>query len=143
LCNDLSVYKPFLQIDGCDIGTLSSSVLTQVLWWAKYFNQAGGNILGDDMHCRSSWVNKLMLQVSKVSRKEGNLMLAQKLLIDYLKVEDGLLCGGTKNKLLLEEVAQSFINTAVKGKEPDMSISTGWSIEKAKALTEVAKVLYR
>jgi hypothetical protein len=132
-----------LQIDGCDIGTLSSSVLTQVLWWAKYFNQAGGNILGDDMHCRSSWVNKLMLQVSKVSRKEGNLMLAQKLLIDYLKVEDGLLCGGTKNKLLLEEVAQSFINTAVKGKEPDMSISTGWSIEKAKALTEVAKVLYR
>lgn len=143
MCNDLSVYKPFLQIDGCDIGTLSSSVLTQVLWWAKYFNQAGGNILGDDMHCRSSWVNKLMLQVSKVSRKEGNLMLAQKLLIDYLKVEDGLLCGGTKNKLLLEEVAQSFINTAVKGKEPDMSISTGWSIEKAKALTEVAKVLYR
>jgi len=95
------------------------------------------------MHCRSSWVNKLMLQVSKVSRKEGNLMLAQKLLIDYLKVEDGLLCGGTKNKLLLEEVAQSFINTAVKGKEPDMSISTGWSIEKAKALTEVAKVLDR
>jgi hypothetical protein len=84
-----------------------------------------------------------MLEVSRVARKEGNFMLGQKLLIDYLKSEDGLLCAGTKNKLSLEEVAQSLFDTAVKGKESAVPISMVWNVQTAKALTEVAKVLYR
>jgi hypothetical protein len=84
-----------------------------------------------------------MLEVSRVSRKEGNLMLAQKLLIDYLKLEDGLLCAGTNNKLLLEDMAQSLIDTSVKGKESALPISMMWNVQTVKALTEVAKVLYR
>jgi hypothetical protein len=84
-----------------------------------------------------------MLEVSRVSRKEGNLMLAQKLLIDYLKSQDGLLCVGTKNKLSLEEVAQSLVDTAVRGVKSAVPISMVWCVRSAKAFTEVAKVLYR
>jgi hypothetical protein len=131
-----------LQVDDCIVDTLSSSLLTQVLWWGKYFNQAGGNVLGGSLHCHSLWLNQLMLEVSRVARKEGNLMLAQKLLIDYLTSEDGLLCVGTKTKLLLEEVAQSLVSMAVKGEEPLVPISMVWSAQNAKALSEVAKVLY-
>lgn len=134
---------PFLQINGCDVDTLSSSLLTQILWWGKYFNNAGGNMLGGDLHCHSSWINQLMLEVSRVARKEGNLMLAQKLLLDYLKSQDGLLSVGPKNKLSLEEVAQSFVDTAVRGVKPAVPISMVWHVQNAKAFTEVAKALYR
>lgn len=141
LCNDAMIHES-LQVDDCSVDTLSSSLLTQVLWWGKYFNQAGGNMLGGGLPFHSLWVNQLMLEVSRVSRKEGNLLLSQKLLIDYLKSEDGLLCVGTNTKLLLEEVAQSLVNMAVKGEEPLVPISMVWSAQNAKALTEVAKVLY-
>lgn len=142
LCNDAVIHEPFLQVDDCIVDTLSSSLLTQVLWWGKYFILAGGNMLGGGLPCHSLWVNQLMLEVSRVSRKEGNLLLSQKLLIDYLKSEDGLLCVGTNTKLLLEEVAQSLVNMAVKGEDPLVPISMVWSAQNAKALTEVAKVLY-
>ncbi|PNF25695.1 hypothetical protein B7P43_G16149, partial [Cryptotermes secundus] len=135
-CNVFSV------INGCDVDSLSSSLLTQVLWWGKYFNHAGGNVIGGDLHCHSSWINQLMLEVSRVSRKEGNLMLAQKLLIDYLKSQNGLLCVGAKNKLSLEEVAQSFVDTTVKRVKPAVPISMVWHVQNAKAFTEMAKALY-
>lgn len=141
--NDLSIYKPFLQINGRAVDTLSSSLLTQVLWWVKYFDKAGSKNMGGDLQCCSSWVNQLVLEVSRVSRKEGNLMLAQKLLIDYLKLEDGFLCVGTNNKLLLEDIAQCLVDTSVKGKESALPLSMIWGVQTAKALTEVAKVLYR
>lgn len=100
-------------------------------------------MLGGGLYCHSSWINHLMLEVSRVSRKEGNLMMAQKLLIDYLKSQDGLLCVGAKNKLSLEEVAQSLVDTSVKGVKPAMPISMVWHVQNAKAFTEVAKALYR
>jgi hypothetical protein len=137
------MFISFLQVDGSDVGSLSSSLLTQVLWWAKYFSRAGGNMLGSDLHCHSSWIHQLMLEASRLSRKEGNLLLAQKLLIDYLKSQDGLLCVGTKNKLSLEEVAQSLVDTAIKGVKPAVPISMLWCVQNAKAFTEVGKVLYR
>jgi len=142
LCNDAMIHDFFLQVDDCIVDTLSSSLLTQVLWWAKYFNLAGCNMLGGGLPCHYLWLNQLLLEVSRVARKEGNLLLSQKLLIDYLKSEDGLLCVGTNTKLLLEEVAQSLVNMAVKGEEPLVPISMVWSAQNAKALTEVAKILY-
>jgi hypothetical protein len=137
------IHIPFLQINFHDVDTLSTSLLTQVLWWVKYFDQACSNSLGGDLQCHSFWVNQLMLEVSRVSRKEGNLMLAQKLLIDYLNLEDGLLCGGTNNKLLLEDMVQKLTETSVRGKESVLPLSMMWGVRTSKALTEVAKVLYR
>ena len=130
-----------------DVDTFNSSLLTQVLWWAKFFNHSLGANIGNDGHINSSWVSQLMLDVSKVARKEGNFVLAEKILVEYLKSEDGLLTldagTGMNRKVILEEVVQSLIDTTVTGKEPNLSISMVWNVQNARALTEVAKVLYR
>nr|CAD7257208.1 unnamed protein product [Timema shepardi] len=103
--------------DELTVNHASSSTLSEVLWWSKYF----GTLTVDSSVQRN--IDNLSLNVARAARKEGNLGMAQRFLLKCFS--RGESCSN------LEELAQSLVrNNAECGP---------WRI---KTYTEVAKLLY-
>nr|CAD7446499.1 unnamed protein product [Timema bartmani] len=103
--------------DELTVNHASSSTLSEVLWWSKYF----GTLTVDSSVQRN--IDNLCLNVARAARKEGNLGMAQRFLLKCFS--RGESCSN------LEELAQSLVrNNAECGP---------WRI---KTYTEVAKLLY-
>ncbi|GLH00101.1 Serine/threonine-protein kinase ATR [Gryllus bimaculatus] len=106
-----------------------TSVLTNILWWATYFDQMSGKRFHNQ-------VNGLCLEVSRIARKEGNYKLANKLLLRFLSSGGGFgMDSSAFKQISLQQVVESLIDSS-------MSFGEAWDISIARAYIEVAKLLY-
>lgn len=114
------------------LSSLSSSVLTQVLWWSNYLTRASKD--SDSNEDATNEVDALRLLVARSARKEGNFGLAQRELGKYLSAErHGLGTTGTEFSEIVEEIASGAAAAAER---------LVWSKDNMRAFRETSKLLY-
>ncbi|OXU25637.1 hypothetical protein TSAR_001094 [Trichomalopsis sarcophagae] len=114
------------------LSSLSSSVLTQVLWWSNYLTRANKDT--DSNENATNEVDALRLHVARSARKEGNFGLAQRELGKYLSAErHGLGTNGTEFREIVEEIASGAAAAAER---------LVWSKDNMRAFRETSKLLY-
>ncbi|KAL6442065.1 hypothetical protein ACFW04_002410 [Cataglyphis niger] len=121
--NDKNVFELY-KID--KINHINSNVLTQVLWWSKYFDQSSDN--------NSTEVDSLRLHVIRTARKEGNFNLAKREIVKYFKLEQNLI--QLKNSTAARTFAD-ITNSMLNG-----PVHVKWTKNSMRAFREFSKLLY-
>lgn len=121
--NDKNVFELY-KID--KINHINSNVLTQVLWWSKYFDQSSDN--------NSTEVDSLRLHVIRTARKEGNFNLAKREIVKYFKLEQDLIqLKNSTATCTFADITNSMLNGPVHVK---------WTKNSMRAFREFSKLLY-
>ncbi|KAK9892619.1 hypothetical protein WA026_020997 [Henosepilachna vigintioctopunctata] len=107
-----------------EVNMIDSSILRKILWWSEYF----GRIQNQGFN---SFCSNLRLDIIHRARKEKNYGLAYKHIYRFLKEKDLVIADQ-------DPVTNSLANSII------MKISdiTMWTLDTARAVTEVIKVLY-
>ncbi|XP_035721238.1 serine/threonine-protein kinase SMG1-like isoform X1 [Vespa mandarinia] len=107
------------------INNLSTSILTQILWWSDYFCKTNNAI--------SNEVASLRLHVVRSARKEGNFNLAKREMIKYFKIEQDLFQIKDIQGCTFAEIIEKMLTESMHVK---------WSKNNMRAFREFAKLLY-
>lgn len=107
------------------INNINSNILTQVLWWSEYLDQACDN--------SSTEVDNLRLHVIRTARKEGNFNLAKREMVKYLKSEQDLIRLKNPIACTFIEITSDMLNGPVDVK---------WIKSSMRAFRELSKLLY-
>ncbi|KAL6259418.1 hypothetical protein P5V15_009339 [Pogonomyrmex californicus] len=107
------------------INNINSNILTQVLWWSEYLDQA--------CNSTSTEVDSLRLHIIRTARKEGNFNLAKREMVKYLKSERDLIQLKNPTVCTFTEITNSMLNGLVHVK---------WTKNSMRAFKELSKLLY-
>ncbi|XP_022908365.2 serine/threonine-protein kinase SMG1 [Onthophagus taurus] len=109
-----------------EIDNVDSCVLSKILWWSEYFAKIQNQ--GFSLFC-----SNLRLNVIKRARKEKNYNLAVRHLYHFLQEKDMVSPIENSGSILID-----ITNSLIK-KIPDFTM---WSLDTAKAVQEMIKLLY-
>ncbi|KYM96819.1 Serine/threonine-protein kinase SMG1 [Cyphomyrmex costatus] len=107
------------------VNNINSNILTQVLWWSEYLDQACDS--------GSTEVDSLRLHVVRTARKEGNFNLAKREMVKYLKSEQDLIRLENPTACTFTEITSGMLNGPVHVK---------WTKSSMRAFRELSKLLY-
>ncbi|KYQ50767.1 Serine/threonine-protein kinase SMG1 [Trachymyrmex zeteki] len=107
------------------VNNINSNILTQVLWWSEYLDQACDS--------GSTEVDSLRLHVVRMARKEGNFNLAKREMVKYLKSEQDLIRLENPTACTFTEITSGMLNGPIHVK---------WTKSSMRAFRELSKLLY-
>ncbi|KAG5339618.1 SMG1 kinase, partial [Acromyrmex charruanus] len=107
------------------VSNINSNILTQVLWWSEYLDQACDS--------GSTEVDSLRLHVVRTARKEGNFNLAKREMVKYLKSEQDLIRLENPTACTFTEITNGLLNGPIHVK---------WTKSSMRAFRELSKLLY-
>ncbi|KYN40743.1 Serine/threonine-protein kinase SMG1 [Trachymyrmex septentrionalis] len=107
------------------VSNINSNILTQILWWSEYLDQACDS--------GSTEVDSLRLHVVRTARKEGNFNLAKREMVKYLKSEQNLIRLENPTACTFTEITSGMLNGPVHVK---------WTKSSMRAFRELSKLLY-
>ena len=110
-----------------EVGKISSSVLSKILWWSEFFAKLQNQ--GFNMFC-----SNLRLNVIKKARKEKNFNLATNHLYVFLQEKDVLYMREERSGNVLNNIVSHSLK-----KIPDMPI---WCVDNARCVYELIKLSY-
>ncbi|XP_020295832.1 serine/threonine-protein kinase SMG1 isoform X3 [Pseudomyrmex gracilis] len=108
------------------INCINSNILTQILWWSEYFDQACDNSTIQE-------VDNLRLDVIRTARKENNFNLAKREIVKYFKSERNLIQLQNLAVCNFSEITNSLLNG---------SFHVKWTKNSMRAFREFSKLLY-
>lgn len=129
IINSIPVSNIFLVSENFEneIDKIDSGVLSKILWWSEYFAKLQNQ--GFSLFC-----SNLRLNVIKRARKEKNYFLAANQLYEFLQDKDMVFLNEAHEENKLLNIANSLMK-----KIPEITM---WSLDTAKAVQEMVKLLY-
>lgn len=129
IVNNIPVSNIFLVSENFEneIDKIDACVLSKILWWSEYFAKLQNQ--GFSLFC-----SNLRLNVIKRARKDRNYTLASNQLYEFLRDKDMIFLNEVHEGNQLQSIANSLLK-----KIPEFTM---WSLDTAKAIQEMAKLLY-